>query len=260
MKIQDVYEFKNLLSDLFEINLFQYKASQTDRRILEFMKRYKYQTFDTFYSDLIKSEVLQKALWKKLTITVSEFFRDREQFEEFEKLIIPLLELKREKGFKIWSAGCSRGYEIYTIALILHKYNLLSYATLKATDICEYTLQDGIKGTYKTNELETVPEEYRVYFKKTNDQTVQIIPEILNRVEFNKLDLLKNPFDNQYDVIVCRNVLIYFTYEAKLSLYHKFYESLSPNGVFFVGISERILHYKDFNYTVLSKYMYQKGD
>jgi len=133
---------------------------------------------------------------------------------------------------KIWSAACSTGEEPYTLAMILSNLVPLSQIEILATDLDENVLARAKLGMYPERSLNEVPEEIkRKYFEKKAD-FYRVDEEIKRRVTFKKQNLFADRFEQGFDLIICRNVLIYFTEEAKNLLYEKFSASLRSGGVF----------------------------
>ena len=117
------------------------------------------------------------------------------------------------------------------------------------------------KGVYTDAELKAMSKDRKVkYFTKNADGTFAVKPEIKSVVEFKRHNLLKDRFDTGFDLILCRNVVIYFTEEAKEQLYGNFFKSLKPGGILFVGATEAILNYKKLGYTSYQPFFYQKPE
>lgn len=254
----DFIRFKENVKPLINLDLNFYKAKQMERRIIAFMGRFNYTHLDQFYAALTEDNILLDKFKRMLTINVSEFFRDSEQFKEIERVYLPELLTYNDKNIRIWSAGCAAGAEIYSIAMILDKLDLLQSSYLLATDFEEQVLENAQKGVFNQTEYETVPLEYQHYFMQTGVNEFTISEKLTSSIIFQKHNLLEDPFEKGFSLITCRNVVIYFTEEAKNLLYNKFYESLNNNGFFFVGSSERILNYKLFGFNIRSKFFYQK--
>ena len=251
-------KFKKNVSSLINLDLKQYKSKQMERRILSFVARQGMETLDEFFIALKKDSDLLHKFINMLTINVSEFFRDSKRFEDLENIYLPELKRQFAGKLKIWSAGCSIGAEIYTIAMILDKLKLLSGATLIATDFDQNILNKAKSGIFTANEKGTVKSGYEDYFNKINDDSYQITPKLRSKIRFMRQDLLKDNFESGFNLILCRNVVIYFTDEAKNILYSKFYDSLEPKGILFVGSTERILNYKEIGFNLRSHFFYQK--
>lgn len=184
-------------------------------------------------------EVLRK-LRDFLTINISEFFRDTQQFELLKSTILPEL-LKRNCKLNIWSAGCSHGAEPYSVAIILDEISPGINHRILATDIDEGVMaraQNG--GPYSSNDVRNVAKfRLQKYFTASpNGYWVRNV--IRNKVEFKHLNILGDHFESGFDLIICRNVIIYFTEKAKARLIDGFYKSLKISGALFLGASETL--------------------
>lgn len=250
-------EFRKKVSQLISVNLEGYKEKQLKRRIDHLITTQGYKDYDEYYLAL-KNDGEQKHIFlDKLTINVSEFFRNKLIFETLEKTIFPKL-LKEKSKLKIWSAACSNGSEPYSVAMILDKLTPNVIHTIDATDLDEKILAEAQKGVYKEDLLKNVsPERLKKYFTKT-DNLWSISPSIKRKIRFRKHDLLKDRYQNNYDLIICRNVTIYFTKEIQNMLYENFRNSLTSGGILFIGATESILNHKELGFTKVSPWFYQK--
>jgi chemotaxis protein methyltransferase CheR len=176
-----------------------------------------------------------------LTINVSEFFRDPQQFERLRSQILPEL-LAGGAKVKIWSAACSHGEEPYSVAIILHELNAVHRASILATDIDRVVLARArAGGPYQRGDMRNVsPKQLQDYFTKTGDDYT-VVDTMRRRIDFRELNLLADRFDQGFDLIICRNVMIYFSDETKQRLFERFNRALNPRGVLFVGGTEALL-------------------
>lgn len=253
-------KFKEQWYEMSDINLNLYKQTQMYRRVNSFLIIEKIKDYETFLRQLGKDKVLFSKFSEYLTINVTEFFRTPESFKELKSVIMPILIKQASKNpLKIWSAGCSVGAEPYSVAIILYECNLPSDYWILATDINERTLAKAkAGGPYLASEMKNVPKDIvEKYFIKTK-QGYMVVDEIKEKVVFKKHNLLQDYFDKAVDLILCRNVLIYFTQEAKKVVYDRFYRSLKANGVLFIGGTETIVNFRDIGYRPIRPFFYQK--
>lgn len=181
----------------------------------------------------------------------TDFFREPVHFDFLSGEFIPeFMNETHGKGYlKVWSAGCSSGEEPYTIAITLaeckEKHPGLEYSIL-GTDISSRILKNAIEAIYKENRIEGLPLNLkRKYFLKSKDRTnptVRVIADLRRRVSFGRLNFMDHSFavNETFDVIFCRNVLIYFDRETQEKVINKLCTKLRHNGVFFLGHSESI--------------------
>lgn len=195
----------------------------------------------------------------KITINVSEFFRNPNQFFLLkDKILIDLY--KKQGPLKIWSAACSMGEEPFSVAILIKETGIKIKEKILATDIDKKVIQKALIGEYNPKNMNNVPNNYlHKYFQTKNDgKTYLIKDEIKDLVVFKQHNLLKDEFEQDYDLIICRNVVIYFTDETKQKLYKRFYQSLKPGGVLFTGNTELIFDAKNLGFDSLSTFFYQK--
>ena len=258
MDEKDWAEFKKKLKAKTEIDLDLYKEAQMKRRIGNLVTRGGFDSFVTYFDHVAKDKAEFAAFIEYLTINVSEFFRTPDKFGKLETEVIPDL-LKRSPTLNIWSAGCSIGAEVYSLAMILKDLTPGKKHRLLATDLDIEIIAKAKAGVYAENELKALdPKRKAQYFTKTSDGRFAIKDEIKQCVEFKRHNLLKDPFEKGFDLILCRNVVIYFTEEAKDQLYANFFQALKPGGILFVGATEAILNFRKLGYTSFQPFFYQR--
>ncbi len=254
----DAYEaFLDKLRRKKGLDLTGYKRPQMERRINSLMRSLRIENYDEYLS-LMEAE--QKH-WQKfidtLTINVSEFYRNPPQWEILISKILPAL-FARNSSLKIWSAGCSTGEEPYTLAMVLsmnfptHTFNLL------ATDIDDEVLNKARNGIYIDKAIINLPQTYLTRFIKQENGNIIVSDEIKKKIKFGKHNLLRDSFDRNFDLILCRNVVIYFTEESKNELYKNFYGALKPGGILFTGSTEQIFQAREIGFSLVSSFFYQK--
>ena len=250
--------FKQKLNAKTGIDLHLYKEAQMRRRIGNLVTRSDFQSYTGYFDDVVKDKEKFAEFIEYLTINVSEFFRNPDKFDIVEKEIIPYL-LKSSPKLNIWSAGCSIGAEPYTLSIILKELTPNVKHRILASDLDIEILAKAKKGVYNENEIKAMrPDRKQKYFTKTADGKFAINPEIKSVIEFKRHNLLKDKFETGFDLILCRNVVIYFTEDAKDVLYTNFFNSLKPGGILFVGATEAILNYRKMGYTSFKPFFYQK--
>lgn len=253
----DFSGFKSNFYEAFRIDLNGYKENQLLRRINAFMAKEKVSSYDELFKLLIGDRRAYQDFLDKLTINVTEFFRDPKIFSFLETDIIPEL-LSKKPLLKIWSAACASGAEPYSLAIILDELTPGKRHRLDATDMDRAILKRAAEGSYPADCLKNIGRErMRRYFRQEGDRFL-IADRIKRMVVFRPHDLLTESFPGGYDLIVCRNVTIYFTREAQLKVNRKFARSLNKGGVLFTGGSEAIFNYRELGYEKLRSCFYRK--
>lgn len=188
----------------------------------------------------------RRALLREFTIPESYFFRDGEVWEAFrEQLLVPLLEAWHDPAvpLRVWSAGCCWGQEPYTLAMM---WNRLppevhpSSLELVATDYSAEPIAKARAGVFHANHLKFLPPAYKGYFTRVTERKWRLAPEIVRAVDFRRHDLLTDAPLSGCDIIICRNVLIYFRPAAHLRVLEHFWEALKPDGYLVLGATESL--------------------
>jgi len=257
MEDKDFLQFISQIKQRTGIDLSQYKEAQMKRRLTSLRDKRGYRTFDEYFKALTKDQTLFDEFLDRMTINVSEFFRNPNRWEALEKKIFPRL-LKENKKPKVWSAACSTGEEPYSLVMLLTRFLPLSEIRVKATDLDQNAMNRAKQGAYIERALQDVPKDLVSKYFTKQDMLYHVAPEIKQRVTFEKQNLLADTFDTGYDLIVCRNVMIYFTEEAKAILYQKFSNALRPGGVLFVGSTEQIFQPQKYSFEAEDTFFYKK--
>lgn len=250
--------FKDAVFQLTKIDLNAYKESQMKRRIDALITRHGISGYAAYIQVLKTDWVRFDEFINYLTINVSEFYRDPDQWKIMDKSIIPELISKFGKKLNIWSAACSTGDEPYSLVMALSRYIPLGMIRILATDLDKQVIAKAKTGIYSEKSILAVPEDLKKrYFTKIGS-SYKISDEIKKRVEFQQHNLLEGNYPKDCHLIVCRNVLIYFTEEAKNEVFRKFYHALKPGGIFFTGATEQIINHKEIGYMRKSSYYYER--
>lgn len=188
----------------------------------------------------------------ELTTHKTEFFREKEHFDLLKNRVLPEFSQSNQYSFKIWSAGCSSGEEAYTMAMLLNEHKIMhagfDYSIL-ATDVSNAVVVKAVNGIYKTNNLKGIEQNFvRKYFvdhKEEKEDEVRVIKTLRDKIQFSQLNLVDHyPYNfNSFDVIFCRNTLIYFDDKAKREVVNKLISKIKPGGYIFVGLSETVSQY-----------------
>ncbi len=255
----DYEGFKSKVLKLTGIDLSSYKERQMRRRIDSLIKRNNYDDYDEYFKALTQNAKLYDEFINYLTINVSEFYRNPGQWDILEKEVFPYL-LKNNKRLKIWSAACSTGEEPYSLVMLLSRFMDLSNIKIVATDIDDGAVAKAKIGLYAPKSLEGLPAEFVSKFFDKEGDYYKIKDIIKKCVEFKKHNLLKDKYVDNCDLIVCRNVMIYFTEEAKAEIYQKFRDSLTGHGVLFVGSTEQIIMPQRYKLEPMKTFFYKRTE
>ncbi|ENJ9652680.1 protein-glutamate O-methyltransferase CheR [Clostridium botulinum] len=254
----DLEYFEEWVLKDFGINLKAYKQNQLQRRILSLMSRVGVNSVEEYINLLKKNKDQRIKFLDFITINVSEFFRNPEIFDELEKKIKVELLNNTPGSLKIWSAACSIGAEPYSLSIIMDEISPNKKHKIIATDLDMTILQRAKEGIYAQAEIKNVKKErLEKYFTKEGEK-YKIKSSIKNVVTFKKHDLILDNYEKDFDLIVCRNVVIYFNQDIKDNIYKKFSESLKKGGLLFVGATESIYNYKDYGFEKVSTFIYRK--
>ncbi len=248
---QEFDQIRSLVYDRFGITLNDGKRTLVIGRLQKLLKTEGIRTFKDYYDSILTDttgRVLSKFV-NRMTTNYTFFNREKEHFEFFSKTALPKvvtqLEQKKEKKLRVWCAACSTGEEPYMLAMLMqdffgHRYKEWD-AGLLATDISSRAISVAKAGIYADERVEKIPGHLsRRYLKRIRGGDWAVSEEIKREVCFRRFNLMNTtfPFKEGFDIIFCRNVMIYFDKATRESLIKRFYQFTKPGGYLFIGHSE----------------------
>ena len=237
--MSDYEQFINGIKRKTGIDLALYKEAQMKRRLTSLYEKKGYANFVAFLSALEKDRDLMNEFLDRMTINVSEFYRNGKRWEVLQNKIFPML-LQ------------------YSLAMVLSHHIPLSQVSILATDLDENVIQKAKLGLYPERSLAEVPKDVQAKYFDKEGQFYKVKDEVKRTVTFKKHNLLNDNYESNFDLIVCRNVMIYFTEEAKDQIYENFSKALRPGGVLFVGSTEQIFNPSRYGFEVEDTFFYRK--
>lgn len=257
--VYDYEYFKKEILALTTIDLNAYKEKQMKRRIDTLIAKHNIVGYDKYVHALKTDKQLFEEFVNYITINVSEFYRNPEQWEFLDKKVIPDLISKFGDRLKVWSAACSTGDEPYSLVMALSRHIPLDKIKIIATDLDKQVIAKAKVGLYAEKSIACVPADFKKKYFTQVGPSFKISDEIKSRVEFKEHNLLLDTYPTDCHLIVCRNVLIYFTEEAKDETFRKFYKNLAKGGTLFIGSTEQITNYRDIGYERSNSFFYLKN-
>ena len=261
----DVYpQFTAGLRRLTGIDLDQYKRGQMERRIRTWVRsRHGDDDLLAELERLRRDDDELDAFLDRMTINVSQLWRNPEQWERLERDIIPEL-LADQPRLKCWSAGCSYGAEAYTLAALVRDATQRSTARVRAeivgTDIDKRVVERAKRGIFSAQDARDAPRrDLERHFTETDEGTWSANRELRDLVRFETGDLLRiRPQTGSFDLVLCRNTVIYFNEDVRDALHARLVEALRPGGVLVVGATERVVHIRELGLTPTHPFTYRK--
>lgn len=256
---EEFSKFSKLIHEMSGIYLKESKITLLSNRLRKRLKEKNFETFEEYYQYIhINNDIDEiNEMLNAVSTNETYFFRNSKHFDTLFDTVIPELITKKREPIRIWCAGCSTGEEPYTIAMIAKEKNLLDKSSLiiEASDLNTVVINDAFTGVYDDKKMrETQPYYIEKYFTKTNSGLFQIDKEIKDFVTFFRFNLITDKVDKKYDIIFCRNVMIYFDKEDQRKVVDKFYDSLNNDSYFFVGHSESLYFIDNrFNYKKIAE-------
>ena len=242
-------DLKQLIVQRRSLNCDHYKDGYLRRRFAVRMRARGVSGYDDYVRLLRSDPIEYDELMRDLTINVTQFFRDEAVFKALEDEVLPLLIYQKvsrgESSIRIWSAGCSSGEEPYSVSILMkellgEEFERFSLSIV-ASDIDAEVLESAKEGRYLPRQVVNVPKPYLERYFTLDDGLYQLSPPIMEMVHFRNIDLFTATAGSHFDLILCRNVVIYFTREMQERLYMKFYRSLRDGGYLVMGNTETLV-------------------
>lgn len=262
MEIQnnDIKIFQDTIRNNSAYNLDDYSANSLKRRLVKILSEFP-SGFEMLIDRLNKDETFLEEILKKITVNTTELFRDPQVWNQLLFYLLP--KYKEKEQINIWHPGCSTGQELYSMLIMLDQLNLLDKANIYGSDINTDVLETAKKGIYRLRFNKSYIENFNKIFNPESDEhnnseyygwdkycktdetrdQITIKKFLRNKPIFQKMDLVKegNIFLINFDIIMCRNVIIYFNYELQNKVIKMFHRNLKEKGALILGLHESII-------------------
>ncbi|WMN06357.1 CheR family methyltransferase [Marivirga arenosa] len=248
IEISDLRRITELVKEQYRYDFTNYAMSSFRRRILRIMELYKFGSADLLIKRLKDDRSFFDEFIAEITVNVTEMFRDPPFWRELRDNVIPNI-LLNHNTISIWHAGCSSGEEVFSMAILLKEMGILHKAKIIATDIDKVILEKAKKGHYSMKNMELNEKNYirfegknnfKDYFKEENGKAV-MDKSLIENVSFREHDLVQGVVFNKFDLILCRNVMIYFNQNLQNEVLKKHHESLFKYGYLVIGSKESLI-------------------
>ena len=247
-ELEDI-EIGLLLEGLYRVHGFDfrdYSRTSIKRRILEMVRTEKVETVSALQDKVLHDDVCRDRLLLGLSVHATSMFRDPSFYATFQKKVVPLL--KTYPTVQIWIAGCSTGEEVYSLAILLREEGLYEKCRIYATDISQVVLKKAREGIFPLSAMREYTNNYHQaggihefsdYYTAQYD-SVLFTSALKRNVVFSEHNLATDGSFNEFQVILCRNVMIYFNKDLQARVHNLLYDSLSMFGVFGLGNKESL--------------------
>lgn len=248
---KEFHTIREFIKDNYGISLSDEKRSLIYSRLRNTLLEKGFSDFTQYFNYMINDKTGEAAVTfiNKITTNHTFFMRESDHFNYFKDEVLPYIEKNsHNKDLRLWCAGCSSGEEPYTLQMIIQDYfaDKPGWDTqILATDISSNVLQKAVRGIYSNESISTMPNIWRKkYFKKYDNDHSEVIAELKSKIIYRKFNLMDNkfPFRKPFQVIFCRNVMIYFENDTRDELVNKYYDITESGGYLFIGHSESLNH------------------
>lgn len=248
LSLEELQKLAQFVKDRYNYDFQDYAMSSFRRRISRILELYKLKSIDALIQLLERQEHFAEEFVSEITVNVTEMFRDPTFWKSLRDDILPNLFLGKDQ-ITIWHAGCSSGEEVYSMAILLQELGLLDRAKLVATDMDRAIIKRAKRGIYPLKNMEVSQKNYerlegkhsiQNYYEEKNGEAL-MDERLARNISFRRHDLvLGEPF-SKFDLVLCRNVMIYFNQHLQNRVLHKLHESLHRYGYLIIGSKESLI-------------------
>jgi len=244
---EELEEVLAVINKLYGYDFTDYSRTSMYRRVTRFMYDEGFKTFNDLKYNVINDKAVFDFFLQRITVNVTEMFRDPEFYKALKQNVIPVL--ATYPIIKIWHAGCSSGEEVFSTAIFLHEAGLLQRCRIYATDINPKNIEKAKKGIlplevmkeYVSNYIKAGGEEDFASYYTANYNNAIIRRELRDNILFSQHNLVTDQVFNEFQLIFCRNVMIYFNRQLQNKVMRLFHASLSNFGYLVLGLKESVL-------------------
>ncbi len=248
VEIADLRKITELVKSQYKYDFSDYAMSSLRRRVQRILELYSFTSVDQLIEKIQRDTEFFNSFLSEITVNVTEMFRDPSFWREVRDHVIPSILLNHE-SFSIWHAGCSSGEEVMSMSILLHEMGIQDKVNIIATDIDRPILQKALSREYSLKNMELNEKNYirfqgtgslTDYYTEKNGKAV-MNASLTERVSYRNYDLVQGEVFNKFDLILCRNVMIYFNQTLQNKVLKRLHESLFKYGYLAVGSKESLI-------------------
>lgn len=248
VEIAEIRKITEVVKDKYGYDFTDYAMSSYKRRIQRILELYKFSSVRQLIDKIEQDALFFETFLTEITVNVTEMFRDPSFWREIRDHIIPNILLNHD-SFSIWHAGCSSGEEVISMAILLKEMGIHDKVNIIATDIDKPILSRAMKAEYSVKNMELNEKNYiryqgtgsiHDYYEEKNGKAL-FDPSLLEKVSFRNFDLVRGAAFNKFDLILCRNVMIYFNQNLQNRVLKMLHESLFKYGYLAIGSKESLI-------------------
>lgn len=228
-----------------------YEMKSLKRRVIRAMNVFKFTSIHELWMKILKEREFIYSFMDEISVGLTSMFRDPVLWKTLKSTLNG--PWAGRSGLSIWHAGCSTGEEVYTMGIVLQESTFRKRVSARATDISKLSIETAKRGKYHSIKYDEYERNLRMYnplsslkkYSSSENSWIQMDPALINHVTFEYHNLITDSFVNTYDIIFCRNVMIYFDNGAKKKLFEKFHKSLNKDGLLIIGFYDAVVQLID---------------
>lgn len=228
-----------------------YEMKSLKRRVIRAMNVFKFNSTHELWIKILREREFIYSFMDEISVGLTSLFRDPVLWKALKTKLN--IQWAGKKELSIWHAGCSTGEEVYTMGIVLQESTFKNKVTAKATDISKQSIETAKKGLYHSIKFDEYEKNLKAYnpmsslkkYSTSTNGSIQMDPALISHVLFDYHNLITDQFASNYDIIFCRNVMIYFDNGAKKKLFEKFHKALNKDGLLIIGFYDAVVQLID---------------
>lgn len=243
----ELQRLNEAINERYNYDFSNYAQSSYSRRISRILKLYDIKNVHTLQEKVVSETAFFNEFLRAVTVNTTEMFRDPEFWKALREDVIP--QIRQHDVIRIWHAGCSTGEEVYSMAILLQEEGIYDKAKIFASDINDKVIETAKEGRYHIRNLERDMKNYEVFggrnsfsdYYTKEDQEIVMNRDLFSNVITKKHDLVKGDIFSKFDIILCRNVIIYFNKRLQDEVFNLFIKGLYTGGYLAIGSKESLI-------------------
>ncbi len=244
---EELNSLTNAIQQRHGIDFGCYEPKSLTRRVIRALHIFKMNSVHELWVKILKDRSFIYPFMDEISVGLTSMFRDPVLWRKLKSMFNH--DYSSRTSLSVWHAGCSTGEEVYTLGIVLKESKYLGNVYARATDISMQAMETAKKGEYYYLKMEDYESNYKDYnatgslkhYYEGKSNIARMDPSLIRHVTFDYHNLITDGFNLKYDIIFCRNVMIYFDNNAKRKLFEKFHQSLNPGGIFIIGFYDAVL-------------------
>ena len=250
---EEVRSLSSAIQKRYGVDFTCYEIRSLKRRIIRIINKHKLGSLFGLWEKVLKDPTFVEEFTNEISVGLTSLFRDPPLWQFLRDYITDFFDVKNNSRLNIWHAGCSTGEEVYSMGIVLNEIKKSIFTHALATDMNTDSISTAKNGEYNLATYPDYSNNYKVYNKRgffdvhvtKSEKTYKFNPDLIRHVDFKEHNLVTDTYNGRYDIIFCRNVLIYFDAATKGRILQQFYDVLNKDGLLIIGFFDSFIPFSN---------------